>query len=106
MTAQASAKVEGDNADDIFESFLSGADKIRSHMRESASLLADKIHEKSVNLPPVPNPPDVSPGDSFDPGNFETSNTPKGTEKRVRDRNVDIAPDGSVSQPMSPSAMD
>ncbi|ATY11373.1 hypothetical protein CU254_13570 [Amycolatopsis sp. AA4] len=106
VTAQASAKVEGDNADDIFESFLGGVDKIRSHMQESAGRLADKIHEKSVNLPPVPSPPDVSPGDSFDPSNFETSNTPKGTEKRVRDRNVDIAPDGSVSQPFSPSTMD
>ncbi|MFE3784818.1 hypothetical protein ACFXPA_42330, partial [Amycolatopsis sp. NPDC059090] len=80
--------------------------KIRWVWQQAPGGHADNTREKADGLPDIPKPADVSPGDSFDPSNFETSNTPKDTEKKVRDRNVDIAPDGSVSQPLSPSTMD
>ena len=106
VTAQATTKVEGDNAVEIFQSFMEHTDKLRDNMKDATERFVQKVHEKSGNVPPIPPPPDVSPGDTFDPSNFETSNTPKGTEKRVRDRHVDIGPDGRVSQPMTPSPMD
>ncbi|MFC3510080.1 hypothetical protein ACFORO_07890 [Amycolatopsis halotolerans] len=106
VVAEASARVEGESSKEIFESFLDNVEKIRSGMDQSTGRLADKIREKADGLPDIPKPADVSPGDSFDPSNFETSNTPKDTEKKVRDRNVDIAPDGSVSQPLTPSTLD
>ncbi|MFD9962963.1 hypothetical protein [Amycolatopsis sp. NPDC058986] len=92
-----SAEVSGDNVLDIYASFMDNVDKIRSGMGDTADDLAKHIGIESRDLPQIPPPPDVSPGDHFDPGNFETGHTSRQTEKRVRDSGVDIAPDGTVS---------
>lgn len=92
-----SEEVSGDNAFDIFESFTDAVDKIRSGMEETSGDLAADIGKQAEDLPTIPPPPDVSPGASFDPSIFETDHTSRGTEKNVRDANVDIAPDGQVS---------
>lgn len=93
-----SKEISGDNAFDIFESFTDAVDKIRSAMEDTSSDLADDIGKQAEDLPTIPPPPDVSPGDHFDPSNFETEHTSRETEKNVRDTNVDIAPDGKVSE--------
>ncbi|WIX86249.1 hypothetical protein [Amycolatopsis sp. DG1A-15b] len=92
------AEITGDNAFDLHQSFLDSAGKIRDGAGEAAQTLANRIGDEAVDLPKIPDPPDVSPGSSFDPDNFETDHTSRQTEKNVRDRNVDIAPDGRVSQ--------
>ncbi|GAA4542543.1 hypothetical protein [Amycolatopsis samaneae] len=91
-----STEVSGDNVMDIYTSFMENADKIRSGMGDTSEDLAQHIGIESRDLPSVPPPPDVSPGDHFDPDNFETGNTSRQTEKRVRDSGVDIAPDGTI----------
>lgn len=91
------AEIEGDNAFDLYDSFIKSADKIRDGAVEAAGKLADRINDEAVDLPPVPDAPDVSPGSSFDPDNFETGNTSRGTEKNVRDANIDIGRDGRPS---------
>jgi outer membrane murein-binding lipoprotein Lpp len=91
------AEVAGDNALDLYQSFLDSAGKIRDGMGDTSTTLANRIHDEGVDLPKIPDAPDVSPGSSFDPNNFETSHTSRETEKNVRDANVDIAPDGQVS---------
>ncbi|RSM41687.1 hypothetical protein DMA12_23795 [Amycolatopsis balhimycina DSM 5908] len=92
------AEIKGDNAFDLYQSFLDSAGKIRAGAGEAATTLANRIGDEAVDLPKIPDPPDVSPGSSFDPSNFETGHTSRQTEKNVRDANVDIAPDGQVSQ--------
>ncbi|MET8994435.1 hypothetical protein [Amycolatopsis sp. NPDC004169] len=91
------AEITGDNAFDLYRSFLDSAGKIRDGAGEAAGTLANRIGDEAVDLPKIPDPPDVSPGSSFDPSNFETDHTSRETEKNVRDANVDIAPDGQVS---------
>ncbi|WP_410615666.1 hypothetical protein [Amycolatopsis sp. lyj-109] len=92
------AEITGDNAFDLYQSFLDSAGKIREGAGEAAGTLADRIGDEAVDLPKIPDSPDVSPGSSFDPDNFETEHTSRQTEKNVRDEHVDIAPDGRVSQ--------
>lgn len=87
-------EIKGDNAIDLYDSFVESADKIRDGAGEAAAKLADRINDEAVDLPPIPDSPDVSPGSSFDPSNFETSHTSRQTEKNVRDANVDIGRDG------------
>ncbi|SEF29371.1 hypothetical protein SAMN05421837_104666 [Amycolatopsis pretoriensis] len=91
------AEIKGDNAMDLYSSFMDSAGKIRDGAGEAAQTLADRIGDEAVDLPAIPDAPDVSPGSSFDPDNFETDHTSRQTEKNVRDANVDIAPDGQVS---------
>ena len=91
------AEVAGDNALDLHQSFMDSAGKIRDGATEAAAKLVNRIHDEAVDLPPIPDPPDVSPGSSFDPSNFETDHTSRQTEKNVRDANVDIGSDGSIS---------
>ncbi|MCR6481478.1 hypothetical protein M8542_01475 [Amycolatopsis sp. OK19-0408] len=91
------AEIEGDNAFDLYGSFIKSADKIRDAAGEAAQSLADRVNDEAVDLPPIPEAPDVSPGSSFDPSNFETSHTSRQTEKNVRDENVDIGRDGELS---------
>ncbi|MBE1500333.1 hypothetical protein H4696_007433 [Amycolatopsis lexingtonensis] len=91
------AEIKGDNAFDLYQSFAESAGKIRSGAEDAAQTLADRIGDESVDLPKIPDAPDVSPGSSFDPSNFETDHTSRRTEKNVRDANVDIAPDGRLS---------
>ncbi|WP_254897091.1 conjugal transfer protein TraC [Amycolatopsis sp. Hca4] len=91
------AEITGDNAFDLYQSFLDSAGKIRDGAGEAAGTLANRIGDEAVDLPKIPDPPDVSPGSSFDPSDFETDHTSRETEKNVRDANVDIAPDGQVS---------
>lgn len=92
------AEITGDNAFDLYQSFLDSAGKIRDGAGEAAQTLANRIGDEAVDLPKIPDPPDVSPGSSFDPSNFETEHTSRRTEKNVRDANMDIAPDGEVSR--------
>ncbi|MEV4052761.1 hypothetical protein AB0J55_16390 [Amycolatopsis sp. NPDC049688] len=92
------AEITGDNAFDLYQSFLDSAGKIRDGAADAARTLADRIGDEAADLPKIPDSPDVSPGSSFDPSNFETGHTSRQTEKNVRDRSVDIAPDGRVSQ--------
>jgi hypothetical protein len=91
-------EITGDNAFDLYQSFLDSAGKIRDGAGEAAQTLANRIGDEAVDLPKIPDSPDVSPGSSFDPDNFETDHTSRQTEKNVRDANVDIAPNGRVSQ--------
>ncbi|HEY3471661.1 MAG TPA: hypothetical protein VGL47_41475 [Amycolatopsis sp.] len=91
------AEIKGDNGFDLYQSFLDSAGKIRDAAADAAQTLANRIGDEAVDLPKIPDAPDVSPGSSFDPDNFETDNTSRQTEKNVRDANVDIAPDGEVS---------
>ncbi|UOX87838.1 hypothetical protein MUY14_40055 [Amycolatopsis sp. FBCC-B4732] len=91
------AEITGDNAFDLYQSFAESAGKIRGGAEDAARTLADRIGDESVDLPKIPDAPDVSPGSNFDPSNFETDHTSRQTEKNVRDANVDIAPDGQVS---------
>jgi len=92
------AEITGDNAFDLYQSFLDSAGKIRDGAGEAAGTLANRIGDEAVDLPKIPDSPDVSPGSSFDPDNFETDHTSRQTEKNVRDKHIDIAPDGDVSQ--------
>jgi hypothetical protein len=91
------AEITGDNAFDLYQSFLDSAGKIRDGAGEAATTLANRINDEAVDLPKIPGSPDVSPGSSFDPDNFETDHTSRETEKNVRDENVDIGRDGEVS---------
>jgi len=91
------AEITGDNGLDLYQSFMDSAGKIRDGAGDAAQTLADRIGDEAVDLPKIPDAPDVSPGSRFDPDNFETDNTSRQTEKNVRDANVDIAPDGQVS---------
>ncbi|HEY3708899.1 MAG TPA: hypothetical protein VGL64_05945 [Amycolatopsis sp.] len=105
LAAEQGSAVEGDSSKEIYESFFEHIDKIRTGMQDSSGRLAANIRAHGDQLPKIPAPPDVSPGESFDPGNFETSNTSKGTEDKVRRENVDIAPDGGLSRPMTPGTL-
>ena len=91
-------EIKGDNAMDLYSSFMDSAGKIRDGAGEAATTLANRINDEAVDLPKIPDSPDVSPGSSFDPDNFETDHTSRQTEKNVRDKHVDIAPDGRVSE--------
>ncbi|MEV7552645.1 hypothetical protein AB0N89_23800 [Amycolatopsis sp. NPDC089917] len=97
--ATVQADIVGDSPESIYNSFHDGVVNIRESMFRTSESLISKINVEINNLPVIPDPPDVSPGDTFDPGNFETENTDKGTEKRVRDKNVDISNDGKIEQP-------
>ncbi|WP_409489509.1 hypothetical protein [Amycolatopsis sp. cmx-11-12] len=97
--ATVQADIVGDSPEMIYNSFHDGVVNIRESMFRATESLISKIHVEINNLPIIPDPPDVSPGETFDPGNFETENTDKGTEKRVRDKNVDISNDGKIEQP-------
>jgi hypothetical protein len=89
--------VDGANdALEVLKRTLDSAGKIRDGAGEAATTLANRISDEAVDLPEIPDAPDVSPGARFDPGNFETGHTSRGTEKNVRDADVDIAPDGRV----------
>ncbi|MFJ8910594.1 hypothetical protein [Amycolatopsis sp. NPDC102389] len=98
LIAENSAVV-GDSPETIYNSFHDGVVNIREGMFRATESLISKINVEINNLPVIPEPPDVSPGETFDPGNFETENTDKGTEKRVRDKNVDISNDGKFQEP-------
>ncbi|WP_181775568.1 hypothetical protein [Amycolatopsis pittospori] len=101
--------IVGDSPESIYNSYHDGVVNIREGMFRATESLISKIDVEINNLPIVPEPPDVSPGETFDPGNFETENTDKGTEKRVRDREVDISNDGKFQQPpmeLSPLPVD
>lgn len=87
----------GKSGMEIYDSFMKNVGKIRDAASDAAGTLADRIGNDFNDMPKIPPPPDVSPGDSFDPSKFETDHTSKDTEKRVRDKNVDIAPDGRVA---------
>jgi hypothetical protein len=91
------AEITGDNVMDLYQSFLDSAGKIRDGMGETSTTLANRIGDEAIDLPQIPDSPDVSPGSSFDPSNFETDHTSRQTEKNVRDANVDIQPDGEVA---------
>ncbi|MFD5243214.1 hypothetical protein ACFWIW_01655 [Amycolatopsis sp. NPDC058340] len=93
------AAIVGDSPEMIYNSFHDGVVNIREAMFRASESLISKINTEINNLPIIPEPPDVSPGETFDPGNFETENTDKGTEKRVRDQNVDISKDGKFQEP-------
>jgi hypothetical protein len=97
--ASVQADIVGDSPETIYNSFHDGVVNIRESMFRAAESLISKINVEINNLPIIPEPPDVSPGASFDPGNFETENTDKGTEKRVRDKDVDISNDGKFQEP-------
>ncbi|KFU76294.1 hypothetical protein SAMN04489729_4942 [Amycolatopsis lurida] len=107
--ATVQADIVGDSPEMIYNSFHDGVVNIRESMFRAAESLISKINTEINNLPIIPEPPDVSPGETFDPGNFETENTDKGTEKRVRDKNVDISNDGKFQEPpreLSPLPVD
>lgn len=91
------AQIQGDNAADLYRSFIDSVGKIRDGATNAATTLANRIHDEAADLPPIPDSPDVSPGSSFDPNNFETDHTSRRTEQKVRDANVDITPDGRTS---------
>ncbi|MEV6906374.1 hypothetical protein [Amycolatopsis sp. NPDC051071] len=93
------AAIVGDSPESIYNSFHDGVVSIREGMFRASESLISKINVEINNLPVIPEPPDVSPGETFDPGNFETENTDKGTEKRVRDKDVDISNDGKFQEP-------
>ncbi len=95
----AQGEIVGDSPETIYNSYHDAVVNIREGMFRASESLISKINVEINNLPIIPEPPDVSPGDTFDPGNFETENTDKGTEKRVRDKNVDISNDGKVQEP-------
>ncbi|MER7858414.1 hypothetical protein DMC64_00760 [Amycolatopsis sp. WAC 04197] len=97
--ASENAAIVGDSPEMIYNSFHDGVVNIREAMFRASESLISKINVEINNLPIIPEPPDVSPGETFDPGNFETENTDKGTEKRVRDKNVDISNDGKFQEP-------
>jgi len=97
--ATVQADIVGDSPETIYNSFHDGVVNIREAMFRASESLVSKINTEINNLPIIPEPPDVSPGETFDPGNFETENTDKGTEKRVRDKNVDISNDGKFQEP-------
>jgi hypothetical protein len=90
-------EIKGDDAFDLYDSFMESVAKIRDGAGDAAQTLANRIGDEAVDLPAIPDSPDVSPGSSFDPDNFETDHTSRKTEKNVRDANVDIAPNGRVS---------
>lgn len=103
QTVSGAVQISGDSGTDIHQSFLDNVDKIRQGMFDSSDELATSIGVEAQDLPAVPPPPDVSPGSHFDPGNFETAYTSQQTEKRVRDADVDITPQGDyVASPGNP----
>ncbi|WP_410661260.1 hypothetical protein [Amycolatopsis sp. lyj-112] len=97
--ATVQADIVGDSPESIYNSYHDGVVSIREGMFRATEALISKINVEINNLPIIPEPPDVSPGETFDPGNFETEQTDKGTEKRVRDKNVDISNDGKIEEP-------
>ncbi|OXM51501.1 hypothetical protein [Amycolatopsis alba] len=92
-------QLTGDNPRSIYKSFMDNVDLIREGMFRTADTLVSRIRTEINDLPVIPEPPDVSPGETFDPENFETDKTDKGTEKRVRDRNIDISEEGEFQEP-------
>lgn len=89
----------GDNPHSLYKSFRDNADLIRHGMFRASDALVSRIRTEINDLPVIPEPPDVSPGETFDPSNFETEKTDKDTEKAVRDKNVDINADGEFARP-------
>jgi hypothetical protein len=91
--------VSGDGPEEIIASYLEEADKLISRTTETAEEIARKIRERTeaISEYPVPPPPDVSPGDAFDPDDFRTDTLPGEIEQNVRDANVDIGIDGNWS---------
>ncbi|MFD5088992.1 hypothetical protein ACFWMR_00220 [Amycolatopsis thailandensis] len=97
--ASEQSAVFGDSPETLYTSYKDSVDSVRESMYRASEALISKINAEINGLPAIPEPPDVSPGDTFDPSNFETEKTDKGTEKRVRDKNVDISNDGKIEQP-------
>jgi len=94
ITSSIQREIRGKNGLELFDSFKESVEKIRTQMEDAADDLVGDIDAHAKDLPKVPPPPDVSPGDHFDPDDFETSHTSRETEQNVREADVDIAPDG------------
>ena len=90
------AEITGDNVFELVASFFEQTDKLREGMIDAMDDLAKQIDIEAEDLPAIPPPPDVSPGSSFNPDDFETERLDKDREGKVRDAGVDIAPDGKV----------
>ncbi|MGC7094431.1 hypothetical protein ACPZ19_07200 [Amycolatopsis lurida] len=90
------AEITGDNVFELVGSFFENTDKLREGMIDAMDDLAKQIDIEAEDLPAIPPPPDVSPGSSFNPDDFETERLDKDRERKVRDSGVDIAPDGKV----------
>ncbi|GAA3545887.1 hypothetical protein GCM10022222_31940 [Amycolatopsis ultiminotia] len=98
VSATEHQKIEGKHPAEIWDDYRGGIEDIKKNVDDAADELVHKIDE--LELPKLKDPPDVSPGKTFDPNNFGTPDMPKETENRVRHSGKDIprpAADGGQS---------
>ncbi|NKQ59163.1 hypothetical protein HFP15_40610 [Amycolatopsis sp. K13G38] len=80
--------LEGDKPEDIYQDFLDAIDDIKTELGRTGEKLVHDIN--ALEMPELQDPPDVSPGRSFNPDNFGTNDIPPETERNVRDSGKDI----------------
>jgi hypothetical protein len=85
-----SGPVAGDTAMDVFSSYLDEIDKLKDHVERAADDLVNEINRTIGQLPDIQRPPDVSPGDTFDPDEFRADGLSDSLERAVRDLRVDL----------------
>ncbi|WP_019818944.1 hypothetical protein [Saccharomonospora saliphila] len=90
--------VGGSNPGEVIQSFTDTADELLRSTTDTAEKVAAEINKRidKMSNHPVPPPPDVSPGPSFDPGDFRTDQLPGDIADAVRDADVDIDRQGEV----------
>jgi len=81
-------EVGGDEPPDIYKSFSDAVDDVKEGITRAVEKLVHDIG--ALEMPTLQDPPDVSPGKSFDPDAFGTDSLPEQTEKNVRDSGKDI----------------
>lgn len=86
----------GGDPQGIYDGYIQHIQDIESHAQLAVQALVTKIHSEIQGWPPLTPPPDVSPGNSFDPDDFGTAETPDDIERGVRGAGRDIpAADGA-----------
>jgi len=78
----------GDKPEDIYQDFIDAVDDIKTELGRTGTQLVHDI--EALEMPVLQNPPDVSPGRSFNPDDFGTTDIPPETERNVRESGKDI----------------
>lgn len=92
VTGLADASITGGDPFEIHGSYIEAIDELKSEIRRVAvEEFVPDIDAAREEVSGVPRPPDVSPGDEFDPDeDFTTPEMPQDVEDDVREADVDI----------------
>ncbi|WP_027945985.1 hypothetical protein [Amycolatopsis taiwanensis] len=86
--ANAQVPLDGEKPDEIQGDFIDAIDRIKDGIDQTVNQLVHDIN--TLQLPKLQDPPDVSPGRTFDPDDFGTPDTPGDVRRRVRGSGKDI----------------